>query len=136
MRQWEPAVESIWSDKCNLLINGRLLPLRLDLRFDSATPHHTVIVRNNAVSRVDQLNWSRYSSARVIAHEIGHMLGAYDEYPGGAQNPDAERVDPQSIMGGSPGVTPDVAAHHFELIESWVQGFTQDARITTVTTGS
>ena len=37
--------------------------------------------------------------AGVAAHEDGHLLGAYDEYTGGAVDPATSKVEDDSIMG-------------------------------------
>ena len=47
----------------------------------------------------DQHNWYVNSPPTIIAHEIGHMIGAYDEYRGGALSPDQPLIDTNSIMG-------------------------------------
>ena len=39
------------------------------------------------------------SRVGVAAHECGHLLGAYDEYTGGAVDPGTNKVEDDSIMG-------------------------------------
>lgn len=123
---WEEGVERIWSNRFGLRIGGDsesvVRPIRLDLGFENTRVHHTVILRDDSSAQVDQLNWSRWSSSQVIAHEVGHMLGAYDEYPEGVQNPESPLDERASIMGRDGRGDPAFAAHHFEMIRSWVAG--------------
>jgi hypothetical protein len=35
----------------------------------------------------------------VAGHECGHLLGAYDEYTGGAIHPKTKKIEADSIMG-------------------------------------
>ena len=99
---WEPRAESLWSDRYGVRIgSGLLLPIRLDVRFRGPKIHHRVVVRNG-VARADQLHWGTRSSGQTVAHEIGHMLGAYDDYPEGGTNPVATVIDETSIMWSQP----------------------------------
>lgn len=129
---WESAVEAVWSNKFALVISEISHPIKLDLKFTRLAPQHTVIVRDEASHRVDQLNWSRWSSGVIIAHEIGHMLGAYDEYSGGGQDPLNPTTSHSSLMGGTPGPEAQLSEHHFKVIESWAQDKFDDARIVSV----
>lgn len=129
---WETAVETAWSNKFALIISGTPYPIYLDLVFTPIDPVHTVIVRDEASHRVDQLNWSRWSSPATIAHEIGHMLGAYDEYPGGGQDPLNPLTSNTSLMGGAPGPLAQPSAHHFKVIVSWAQDKFSDAHIVSI----
>ena len=90
---WEPAVEEIWSNRFALVMDGTARPIRIDLQFAALDEHYTVVVKNALPASADQLHWSRFSDARVIAHEVGHMLGAYDDYRGGGQRPENPQVD-------------------------------------------
>ncbi len=116
-RSWEPGVERIWSDRFALVVDGTTRPIRLDVQFSHRNPHFTVAVKDDPTAGADQLHWSRFAGPNVVAHEVGHMLGAYDDYPGGAQNPNAPTLDGSSIMSGNPSGR--CHARHFELVENW-----------------
>jgi hypothetical protein len=50
--------------------------------------------------RSDAENWYLTENrANVAAHEAGHLLGAFDEYNGGAVDPNTYIIDANSIMG-------------------------------------
>ncbi len=121
---WEEDVEQIWSHRFGLRIGGdpgkTVRPIRIDLNYEDTRVHHTVILHDESPGQVDQLNWSRWSSSNVIAHEVGHMLGAYDDYLGGVQNPDNPVEDRASLMGRHGRGDPELAPRHFEMIRSFV----------------
>jgi hypothetical protein len=99
---WRAAIESAWSDQFALRVgHDCLLPIRFSVSFAGDDPHYRVIVRDFAPAH-DQLHWSLGASPQTIAHEFGHMIGAFDEYPGGGTSLDTRTVDPISIMAGKP----------------------------------
>jgi len=50
--------------------------------------------------RSDADNWYLSETRLGVAgHECGHLLGAYDEYTGGAIHPTTKKIEPNSIMG-------------------------------------
>lgn len=57
--------------------------------------------------RSDAQDWYIGDSRSGLApHEFGHLLGAYDEYTGGALDPAAGIIDPNTIMGQNLPLTP------------------------------
>jgi hypothetical protein len=120
-RSWEEAVERRWSGCVALLVHGAPRPITLDVRFVQVDPHHTVVVKEGDDRGVDQLHWSLWSSEIVVAHEVGHMLGAYDEYPGGGQDPAAPSGRPGSLMSGSPSAAARCEVHHLAILEPWAR---------------
>lgn len=96
---WRSEIEATWSDRVSLSDDaGRSLPLRVRVSFNAGRPHHVVAVKRRA-GRVDQLSWPLFPEPGMIAHEFGHMIGAFDEYPGGGVDPDAAVIDPDNVMG-------------------------------------
>lgn len=130
--RWEKDVEQLWNGRFALRVGETVYPIDFDIEFDHLEPHHTAIVRNEASSRVDQLNWSRWSTGAVIAHEVGHMLGAYDEYRGGGQDPENPRVEPGSLMGAAPTSNSDAAERHLEIVVDWARSAFLSPRVAIV----
>lgn len=113
---WQAAIESAWSDQHALRVGtNTLLPIRISVRFTGHDPHHHVIVRDFAPAN-DQLHWSLEAEPRTVAHEFGHMIGAYDEYVGGGTSLDARTIDPLSIMAARP-TSSTTLPRHLWLIE-------------------
>ena len=54
----------------------------------------------------------------VAAHEAGHLLGAYDEYTGGAVDPVTPQIDANSIMGNNLSIA---KARHFNNLRDNVK---------------
>lgn len=87
MTQWETMIEGAWDNKFNLRNAVHTIPIRIDMVYNSGTPHHRV----NVGSEVDvswpgynTANWyyqaKNYNHAHAPLHEFGHMLGNPDEY--------------------------------------------------------
>ncbi|GAA1278452.1 glycosyltransferase [Saccharothrix xinjiangensis] len=68
------------------LPSGDQFHARVHFVTDPAQAHTTVNVTKSP--EADQLNWSKDSSANVLAHEVGHYFGLPDEYKE-APGPDA-----------------------------------------------
>ena len=92
--QWESGVESTWSNHYDIVDGTYLYPILLDLAWVGSSPDETVTV-HTGTGDMDMLNWytdhpSGWPNAYqgvLASHEVGHMIGLYDEYFGGAVNP-------------------------------------------------
>ncbi len=129
LRAWETTAESIWNGKFELQDGISSFPIMLDVAFvDSGGD--VVVEVHNGDGEVDMLNWvtgspSGWGAAnqgRVAAHEIGHMLGLYDEYATGRLDPNNPIVDDNSIMGSRLGMPEQ---RHYETFLNWIEGRTQ-----------
>ena len=115
---WERGIERIWSEKFSLVTpTGESYPIVIDAIFTGNRFHHDVIVRPGG-GNSDELNWRLLNSPEIVAHEFGHMVGAFDEYRRGATAPQGEIIDSMSIMRGSPnGVS--TYGRHYEGFRAW-----------------
>ena len=100
------------------------------VKFVEADAHHTINLWPGT-GRANAANWHIIESRPGLswAHEVGHLLGWYDEYPGGGVAPAADNADgrwlndrPTGIMG--PGSL--VFWDHLEDIRSWFVGRTHE----------
>jgi hypothetical protein len=115
---WKKAIEERWSNRLALeLPSGERLPVRVEVSFWGPRVHHEVVVSRTG-HRVDELHWLLVDRPGLIAHEFGHMLGAFDDYEGGAVGPRGAAVDRESVMRSGPdrGVA---RPRHLEGIGAW-----------------
>ncbi len=87
---WVSGVETYWNNKAFLADANRLYEVTVNFDFVSSGQHQTIVV-HDAVGRADMTNWYTVPQGwgtayldEIAAHEVGHMLGNYDEYSGGA----------------------------------------------------
>ncbi|MFC1540207.1 hypothetical protein ACFL41_01805 [Gemmatimonadota bacterium] len=77
---WENALQNAWSNLFKLCYSGCCCengyPIHLDVQFVNSNEHNIVNVQN---STTNMGNWGD-SDTVSICHEMGHMLGARDEY--------------------------------------------------------
>ena len=77
---WETAIQNAWSNifkfccDCCCCTNG--YSISLDVQFVNTNAHHAVSVQG---STTNMTNWGN-NDTTAISHEMGHMLGALDEY--------------------------------------------------------
>jgi hypothetical protein len=98
-KYWLEGIESNWRNRFSLrFADGSTIPIVIRPVFTVLDAHHEVVVRDGD-GRPNQLNWYLNNSANLIAHEVGHMLGAFDEYNGGAISSATNQLDADSLMG-------------------------------------
>lgn len=117
---WKAGIEEIWSHRYALKTpDGKSYPILIDVSFNGPRFHHRVVVRPGGdVS--DELNWHMMNSLEMIAHEFGHMLGAFDEYCLGATDPSGKIVDVTSIMTSNPS-NGKAYGRHYRKILDWFE---------------
>lgn len=117
--RWKPVIERVWSGHLAAVTpQGEVHPITLEVDFRGPGFHHQVVVRPGA-GGTDELDWRLLDSPRVLAHEVGHMLGAFDDYRGGARPPDSI-ADPESVMAsGAPGE--EIRPRHLRTLLPWLQ---------------
>ncbi len=79
-------IEGVWDNKYAIkdMNTGQIIPILVDITTDG--PFNQTVQVHAAGGRADMLNWYVGDTAPVNAHEVGHMMGLYDEYIGGAVN--------------------------------------------------
>ena len=87
---WEKGAEAIWNEKVFFSDGKQLYQFTFDVDFVNSNAHHTVEVHAGA-GRDDMANWYLQQPDwgqdfldEIGAHEMGHMIGNFDEYAGGA----------------------------------------------------
>lgn len=115
---WEKEIERVWSNRFALVTGNGSYPIVVDVVFKGASLRHDVIVLPGGGRRSDELTWHVMDTPQTAAHEFGHMLGLYDEYVGGAQDPRGKVYDLDSIMTSCP-VTGRSYARHYEQFKQW-----------------
>ncbi len=97
-KKWLTSIDEKWNDRFELVLsNGLMLPIKFKVKFSPINPDHQVVVREG--KSADQHNWTIDMPVAAAAHELGHMLGAFDEYKFGALSLQKPLVDQGSIMG-------------------------------------
>lgn len=114
---WEQGIEDAWSNRFFIVEDDGefFYDVVVDVQFVQTGQHHTVNV-TDGIGRANMRHWYTESnrSREVSAHEAGHMFGNYDEYPGGAVNPDGTLGDvADSIMGYQ---TSHTLARHYQFV--------------------
>jgi len=123
---WESGIESLWNGQYEVVDGDRTYPITIDARFVSESTATSVAV--NVVAGDGRPNmltwytgnpagWGTENQGRVAAHEIGHMLGLYDEYSGGTLDPLMPIFDPASIMGSQLGTPRE---RHYQYVLDWL----------------
>lgn len=123
-QQWHDGIEDIWSDSYDVVDGLYTYPIEVAVNWVDSNPHHVVTVHSGQ-GRPNMLNWytdrpggwgDEYQD-EIAAHEAGHMLGLYDEYAGGALDPDTQFTTTNSLMADL-GPTRD---WHYEQILEWLE---------------
>lgn len=96
--EWEQGIEQTWSNRHGLLApDGTVYGVNVDVEFIDPGPLGLVcsnlrVTVQDGPGAFDLAFWyinptSTLSQAALAAHEIGHLLGNFDEYPSGAVDP-------------------------------------------------
>lgn len=117
---WEAAAERVWDGRLALAVDGARYPVRFDLVFLAPSYHHEVVVAPGAGAS-HALHWNLQDPPDEIAHEVGHLLGAWDEYAEGAVDPEHPRVADDSVMGRLARV-PEPHPRHLWTVARWLEG--------------
>jgi len=117
-RRWVNGILRVWDNRYQLVTpEGRAYPIRITISSAVPEPHHEVIVRRSGRG-TDELNWNLSDSAEYAAHEFGHMIGAFDGYPGGALAPDPGGRHTGIMAGRTSG---EALPQDYEKIRKWFE---------------
>jgi hypothetical protein len=129
--RWRMGIEDAWGSRYGLRRgDGLVLPIEVRVRFHGPQYDHRVIVYPGR-GPTHQLRWHLNDPPEIAAHEAGHMLGAYDEYPLGARDPRRPMIDPKGIMSANP-VGTRVKPRHLERVRAWYAGRIDDPTVAVV----
>ncbi|WP_448191034.1 calcium-binding protein [Azospirillum sp. sgz301742] len=121
---WESGIEQIWNNKFSLSDSSGQYAIRFDVQFVDSGADYDVAVHNTAGGG-DMLNWYLDTAwgpsyqDELAAHEYGHMLGAFDEYAGGATYQGQTATG--TIMSD---LTPTITSNYMYSIDSYAEQFT------------
>lgn len=124
-QQWEDGIEGIWSNEYDIADGNFKYPIKLQVNWVDADPHHIVNVHSespgngiyNMSNWYTEIDWGAQYQDEIAAHEAGHMLGLYDEYNGGGLDPDTLFTTTNSLMADL-GPTRN---WHYEQILEWLE---------------
>jgi hypothetical protein len=123
-QQWEDGIECIWSNKYDIADGNYKYPIKLQVNWVDANPHHIVTFHPSGENMLANMNnwytessWGAQYNDEMAAHEAGHMLGLYDEYNNGALDPDTLFTCTYSLMADF-GPTRN---WHYEQILEWLE---------------
>jgi hypothetical protein len=105
----ESNIEGVWNNKFAVLdpTNGKKYPAVLDITLTGPFDQTVQVHKASTAIPTDLSNWSTADTNNTQAHEVGHMLGLYDEYVGGAIKIPNPTISNDGVMGygGARGAT-------------------------------
>ena len=117
--RWETGIETLWST------NRFSVPILFNVDWVTTNYDYSVNVVQGT-GRWDMLNWYTVGAGgwgdsyqeKVAAHEYGHMISMWDEYSGGAINPDTQRTNTGGLMDTLNGGALD---YYYDPFLNWYQ---------------
>ena len=125
---WQKSIDKIWNNRFYIHKGYTTLPIKINVKFTHFKPHHKVLI-HAGIWVPNQHNWYLNIPPNLVAHEVGHMLGAFDEYRGGALAPLHPIIDTTSIM-GSKSKQGIAYPRHLKLLETFLVEKLGDKKIT------
>ncbi|BCE03603.1 hypothetical protein [Marinicellulosiphila megalodicopiae] len=113
-QNWLDAIDAKYNNRFSVNAFSETIPLVFKVKFSSYKGAHRVVVGSNRFA-IDTHHWSVLMDANIAAHEVGHFIGAFDEYSNGATN--EKEIYKGSLMGKNTK-TGEMFPRHLKLIES------------------
>ena len=112
---WEAGIENTWNHKFDIVDRN----FHYHINFDA-------IFYSNDSNDYHSIHWDTGLSGQAAAHEVGHLIGLYDEYIDGKVDPLNEIIDSNSIMGD---LTGDALARHYQGFLEWVTPYADGRKL-------
>ncbi len=120
LNRWESGIEQIWST------DRFIVPISFNVDWVSNDYDQTVTAHAGDTETFNMTNWNISNAAgwgddyqeEVAAHEFGHMLGLWDEYSGGAVNPNTNLINTGGLMHTLDG---EMLNLYYDDILSWYE---------------
>lgn len=109
-------VNEYWSNAFDIYDGEYRYDTVFNLNLVEENPFFDVEITGDITRQYNVQTWHYGASGRNPAHEFGHMIGLYDEYPDGAVNPYTGLIILDSLMGNGE----KVYEHHFTRFIDWL----------------
>ncbi len=122
LNRWEHGIEDIWST------DRFATPISFNVDWVSENYDATVRIHDRSTGIFNMSNWNTRNAngwgdayqEQIVAHEAGHMFGLWDEYAGGAVDPDTGLINTGGLMQTLNGQTLD---SYYTVMLGWFDKF-------------
>ncbi len=122
LNRWEYGIENIWST------DRFAIPILFNVDWVSENFDTTVHVHDRSTGTFNMTNWNTRNAngwgdayqEEIVAHEARHMFGLWDEYTGGAVDPDTGLINTGGLMHTLNGPTLDP---YYAVMLGWYDKF-------------
>lgn len=121
----ENNIESIWNNRYYIqdCTWNQRIAIGVDVTFEG--PFNQTVMVYPGDGRANMNEWFYENTGQINAHEFGHMIGLYDEYPNGALGPDG-LIDDKALMGnGALTSNPTMPSRYYQQWIDWMYKYDQ-----------
>ncbi len=130
-------IESMFNNKFGVkdMDTGQVFPFKVEVTYDGP-PDQTVHIMTHPGSSINDSNynmthWIADQTDDIVsrAHEFGHMIGLWDEYSGGALNPNDPIISANGLMGSGTlngGINVQMYPRYYNQFADYVTGLNPD----------